>query len=104
MALTFRLKVIRCVGVTGASSIIWRRVQIPRVSSPSKVRSMGPLVPKSRQMFRSVTLQSQLLETAVAVEKLILGELAKNSLRQDALQTIFSDRVDIFYHRILGRL
>jgi len=65
---------------------------------------MGPLVPKSRQMFRSVTLQSQLLETAVAVEKLILGELAKNSLRQDALQTIFSDRVDIFYHRILGRL
>jgi hypothetical protein len=42
--------------------------------------------------------------TGVGVEKLILGEFAKNSSRQDALQAIFSDRVDIFYHRILGRL
>jgi hypothetical protein len=40
----------------------------------------------------------------VGVEKLILRELAENSSRQDALQAIFSDRVDIFYRRILGRL
>jgi hypothetical protein len=44
--------------------------------------------------------QNDLPETAlttagVAVEKLILVELAINSSRQDALQTIFSDRVDI---------
>jgi hypothetical protein len=42
--------------------------------------------------------------TGVAVEKLILGELRENSSREDALQSFFSDWVDIFYHRILGRL
>jgi hypothetical protein len=36
----------------------------------------------------------------VGVEKLILGELAENSSRQDVLQAIFADRVDILYHRI----
>jgi hypothetical protein len=36
----------------------------------------------------------------VGVEKLTPGERAENSSRQDALQTIFSDRADIFYHRI----
>jgi hypothetical protein len=36
----------------------------------------------------------------VGVEKLILLELAENSSSQDALQTIFSDRVDIFCHPI----
>ena len=43
---------------------------------------------------------SQLLPTGVGVEKLILGELAENSSRQDALQAISSDQGDIFYHRI----
>jgi hypothetical protein len=43
---------------------------------------------------------SRLVLTGVGVEKLILGELAENSSRQDALQAIFSDRVDIFYRRI----
>jgi hypothetical protein len=37
---------------------------------------------------------------AVGVEKLILCELVENSSRQEALQTIFPDRMDIFYHRI----
>jgi hypothetical protein len=44
---------------------------------------------------------SQLAPTDVGVEKLIPLELAENSSRQDALQAIFSDRVDIFYHQIL---
>jgi hypothetical protein len=38
----------------------------------------------------------------VAVEKVIYGKLAENSSRQDALQAIFLDWVDIFYHRIRG--
>ena len=41
-----------------------------------------------------------LTRTGVGVEKLILGEPAENSSFQDALQAIFSDRVNIFYHRI----
>jgi len=40
------------------------------------------------------------LTLIVAVEKVICGKLAENSSRQDALQAIFSDRVDIFDHRI----
>ena len=39
----------------------------------------------------------------VGVKKFILRKLAENSSRQDALQAVFLDRVDIFYHRILGR-
>jgi hypothetical protein len=38
--------------------------------------------------------------SGVAVEKLIYGKLAENSSREHALQTILSDRGDIFYHRI----
>jgi hypothetical protein len=44
--------------------------------------------------------KSHLVLTGVVVEKLILGESAENSSRQDALQAIFSARLDIFYHRI----
>jgi hypothetical protein len=40
------------------------------------------------------------VERSVAVEKVPCGKLAENSSRQDALQAILSDRVDIFYHRI----
>jgi len=40
----------------------------------------------------------------VGVEKLIFRELAEKTTRHDALQAIFSDLVDIFNHRILGRL
>jgi hypothetical protein len=36
----------------------------------------------------------------VAVEKLNFKEFAKIALRQDALQTTFSTRVDIFYTQI----
>jgi len=36
----------------------------------------------------------------VAVEKLASGKFAENAMRQDALQTIFSGRLDIFYPRI----
>jgi hypothetical protein len=32
----------------------------------------------------------------VGVEKLASGKLAKNAMRQNALQTIFSGRLDIF--------
>jgi hypothetical protein len=35
--------------------------------------------------------------TGVAVEKLAFQKSAEIELRQDALQTIFSARVDIFY-------
>jgi hypothetical protein len=38
----------------------------------------------------------------VAVEKVIDGKPTENSSRQDALQAIISDWVDIFYHRIGG--
>jgi hypothetical protein len=37
------------------------------------------------------------VQTGVAVEKLIPAKLAKTKSHQDALQTIFSGRVDIFY-------
>jgi len=43
---------------------------------------------------------SQLSRTGVVVEKVICEKLVENSSRQDALQGIFSERVDIFYHRI----
>ena len=39
----------------------------------------------------------------MAVEKVIYAKLAENSSRQDALQVIFLDWTDIFYHRIRGR-
>jgi hypothetical protein len=56
------------------------------------------------QCFRAFGPIDLLTPTGVGVEKLILGELAENSSRQDALQAIFSDQVDIFYYRIRGRL
>jgi hypothetical protein len=34
---------------------------------------------------------------SVGVEKLASGKFAKNAMRQNALQTIFSGRLDIFY-------
>ena len=45
-------------------------------------------------------LEVQLANSAVAVEKLILGESAENSLCQDALQAISMDWGSIFYHVI----
>jgi hypothetical protein len=38
----------------------------------------------------------------VAVEKLARHEFAKIASRQEALQTIFSSLLDIFYHPIFG--
>jgi 1,2-phenylacetyl-CoA epoxidase catalytic subunit len=38
-----------------------------------------------------------LAQSPVAVEKLASGKFAKNAMRQDALQTIFSGRIDMFY-------
>jgi hypothetical protein len=49
-------------------------------------------------------LTSPLIElaiTGVAVEKLASGKFAKNTMRQDALQTILSGRLDIFYRQNL---
>jgi len=40
----------------------------------------------------------------VAVEKLLPAKFAKIKSRQDALQTIFSDRLDIFYPPNFGWL
>jgi hypothetical protein len=37
------------------------------------------------------------VKSPVAVEKLASGKFAKNAMRQDAIQTIFSARLDIFY-------
>jgi hypothetical protein len=48
----------------------------------------------------SGNFNSQLLRIGVGVEKLILVELAQKSSLQNALKAIFSDQVDIFYHRI----
>jgi hypothetical protein len=58
-------------------------------------------LPRSRPVFADLPGHDPgLTRIGVGVEKLILWELAENSSRQDALQTIFSDGVDIFYHRI----
>ena len=38
--------------------------------------------------------------TLVAVEKLVHSEFAKTGSHQEALQTIFSSLLDIFYHPI----
>jgi len=46
------------------------------------------------------TNRTSMSDSAVGVEKVVLGKLAENSSRQEALQAILSDRVDIFYHRI----
>jgi hypothetical protein len=43
------------------------------------------------------------LRTGVAVEKLASEKSAKIKMRQEALQTIFFDHLDIFYPRISAR-
>src|ERR1700678_137411 len=74
--------------------------KLPRTFSLLKIS-----IPENFVVHELSPLETQnSTDSSVAVEKLLLGELAKNSSRQDALQAIFSDRVGIFYHRILGRL
>jgi hypothetical protein len=41
------------------------------------------------------------MKSGVAVEKLLPAKSAKMKLRRDAPQSIFSDRLDIFYPQIL---
>jgi hypothetical protein len=45
-----------------------------------------------------------LSQTGVAVEKLLTSKIAKIKLRQDALGSIYSGRVDIFYPPNFGCL
>jgi hypothetical protein len=49
-------------------------------------------------------LFAKLALTGVAVEKLLLAKFAKIKSRQDALQTIFSGSLDIFYPPNFGCL
>jgi hypothetical protein len=46
----------------------------------------------------------QLVQTPVAVEKLLLSKSTKIKTRQEALQSIFSGRLDIFYPPNFGEL
>jgi hypothetical protein len=64
-----------------------------------RVRNSSPDLVRFRSLI-VFGVKPRLATKAVGVEKLNLGELIENSLRQDALQAIFWDRVDIFYHRI----
>ena len=50
----------------------------------------------------TVSGRGQLLKHRVAVEKLFSTKFAKIKLRQEALQSIFSGRLDIFYPPILA--
>jgi hypothetical protein len=55
----------------------------------------------SRRVFpvgiRKGEIDGQLPKSDVAVEKLSSGKFVESAMRQDALQTIFSGRLDIFY-------
>jgi hypothetical protein len=53
---------------------------------------------------RSLAGYRFLVKSPVAVEKLLLAKFAKIKLRQEAPQSIFSDRVDIFYPPNFGCL
>jgi hypothetical protein len=59
------------------------------------------LHPQTYAKHPSEAPSDPLMKSGVAVEKLLPAKFAKMKLRRDAPQSIFSDRLDIFYPQIL---